>query len=101
MAAAGTTATILLLNCGGQIDVGYVGDGGQPCQHIGELFFEVIAVVSSTERSCQFADFFHQPHKRSGDPTLRVFFVVHRMDQGLEIAKRDFRRSGRGGADWT
>lgn len=70
-----------------QVNACQVGNGGQPGDDIGELF-GLVLVVSLAQCSCQFADFFHQPHERSVNSTLLIFFKVHVSNFGLEIRER-------------
>lgn len=101
MAAARATATVLLLNGGGEVDLSHVRNGCEPRQHVGEFLFEIVAVVVGAEGCCEFANFLHQPHERPRDTALGVFFVVHGMDQGLEVAQGRFGVGGGSHVFWV
>ena len=87
--AARTTLSVLFVDGLCKIDLGHVGDGRKPGQHIGELFFEVLSIVSGLKGRGQFTDFLHEPHEGTGDPTLEILLVIHVADQGLEVPQVD------------
>ncbi len=72
--------------CCGKIDVGDVGDGRKPRDHVRKFLCQVLSIIS-TECRREFADFLHQPHKGPVDASGNVFLIVHISDMPLEIAE--------------
>jgi hypothetical protein len=86
--ATRTSAAVFSGDSSAQVDTSNVRDGGQPCDNIRKFFFKVGTIMVGTKSRGKLTNLFHQPHESSGNASFRILFVVHRMDQFLEISQR-------------
>jgi hypothetical protein len=88
LAAARAPGPVFIPYGSREVDVHHVRDCRKPGQHIGKLG-RLLLVSALAKRGRQFANFFHQPHKRAINAPGSIFIQIHPPNERLKIIERD------------